>query len=320
MRRLTSIILGVLLTLGAVHAEAQPEEYRAIFWNMHSGNSDAEFLGDQMAAKGDVAFWGLSEVLNQAAVDDFVAALRAQHSGVQFVSKISEEGGADQLAIIYRADQLTAVPYSGTATVDDLGDHFFEVDSINVGGTIRPALGIQLQSPSGQDVVVLVNHWKCCGGSSNRERRRQQAIQMNAFAGATPGIPIVAGGDFNIPLDSRGQTDGAFLTLMQMWEYREPAQDDVGTFRSGSVLDAVFVANRVQGWESSTSIRRRTGNAVATTETFTDTNQTTDHRPLLLLVESDALDRLDELREIIADLEATLERLRTEVERLEGGS
>ena len=201
-----------------------------------------------------------------------MAALEAEHTDAEFVSKISEEGGADQLAIIYRSDRLTSVPYSGSATVDDIGDNFFEVDTINVGGTIRPALGIQLQSQSGQMMVTLVNHWKCCGGSNNRERRRRQAIQMNSFAVQTPGMPIASGGDFNIPLNGRGQTDDAFITLTQMWEYREPQQQDIGTFRSGSVLDAVFVTNRVEGWESATSILRREGNAVATTRTFSDTS------------------------------------------------
>jgi hypothetical protein len=314
MRTLTSMIIAVLLTVGS----AQAEEYRAIFWNMHSGNSSASFLARQMADKEGIDFWGLSEVQNQAAVDAFVAALQAEHPDAVFASKISEEGAADLLAILYRSDRLTSVPYSGSATVDDIGDNFFEVDTINVGGTIRPALGIQLQSQSGQMMVALVNHWKCCDGPSNRERRKQQAIQMNAFAVQTPGMPTVSGGDFNIPLDGRGQTDDAFITLMQMWEYRDPQQPDIGTFRNGSVLDAVFVANRVQGWESSTSILQREGSTVATTSTFSDTNQTTDHRPLLLVIESDASERLEELREIIADLEASLERLKAEVERLEG--
>jgi len=259
-------------------------------------------------------------VQNQAAVDAFVAALEAEHTNAEFVSKISEDGRSDRLAIIYRSDRLTSVPYSGSATVDDIGDNFFEVDTINVGGTIRPALGIQLESQSGQMMVALVNHWKCCGGSSNRERRQRQAIQMNSFAVQTLGMPIVSGGDFNIPLDGRGRTDDAFITLMQIWEYREPQQQNIGTYRGGSVLDAVFVANRVQGWESSTSILQREGSTVATTRTFSDNNQTTDHRPLLLVIESDASERLEELREIIADLEASLVRLKAEVERLEGSN
>jgi hypothetical protein len=129
----------------------------------------------------------------------------------------------------------------------------------------------------------------------------------------------MAGGDFNIPLDEGGEMEDAFLTLRQMWEYREPSQPDIGTFRSGSLLDAVFVTNRIEGWESSTTILEREGNTPTTTRTFTDTDQATDHRPLLLVIESEAEERLEELREIIAELEATLKRLREEVKRPEGG-
>ena len=103
MRMLTSMIIGVLLTFGL----AQAEEYRAIFWNMHSGDSDASFLGGQMAEKESIDFWGLSEVQDQAALDAFVAALQVTHPNAVFVSKISEDGGSDRLAIIYRSERLT---------------------------------------------------------------------------------------------------------------------------------------------------------------------------------------------------------------------
>ncbi len=82
MRRLTLLIITVLLTLGS----AQAEEYRAIFWNMHSGDSSASFLARQMADKEGIDFWGLSEVQNQAAVAAFVTALKAEHTDAVFLS------------------------------------------------------------------------------------------------------------------------------------------------------------------------------------------------------------------------------------------
>jgi hypothetical protein len=121
--------------------------------------------------KGDIDFWGLSEVEGASDVAIFEAALEAANPGVDYIAKLSEEGGSDSLAIIYRSDRLTLVPYAGDATIDD---NCFEVDSIIVGGTIRPALGVDLEGASGQRVVVLVNHWKCCGGSSNEQRRMLQ--------------------------------------------------------------------------------------------------------------------------------------------------
>jgi hypothetical protein len=296
---------------------AAAEEYRGIFWNLESGDSDASLIASQMVAKGpDIDFWGLSEVENQATLNKLEQALEAAH-GVDYVAKLSEEGGGDRLAILYQSDRMTAVPYSGSAAVDDIGDAFFEVDSINVGGTLRPGLGVQLQSSDGQMVIVLVNHWKCCGGTSNEERREKQAIQMNAFAIDTSGIPIIAGGDFNIPINAGGQLTAAFMELSQIWEYKEP-QPGVGTYQSGSVLDAVFVANRVAGWDSTATILERDGNTAATTSTFSDNASQTDHRPLLLVVSSDKEDRLDSLREAIADMEAALNRLKVELARLEG--
>ena len=305
-------IAGALLCL----TTASAEEYRAIFWNLESGDSDAKTLATQVVAKGEVDFWGFSEVQNQAVVDTIEQALEKANPTSDYISKLSEDGAGDRLAILYRSDRLTAVPYSGTAAVDDIGGNFFEVDSINVGGTIRPALAVQLTAETGDVVVVLVNHWKCCG---DEERRKLQAIQMNAFAIQTPGIPIVAGGDFNIPLNSGSSTQEAFVQLSHIWEYRQP-QPDAGTHHGGSVLDAVFVTNRVPGWESSATILERDGNSPATTRTFSDNASQTDHRPLLLVVNSDIRERLEGLREAIADLEAALEALKAEVERLEAAN
>ena len=69
---------------------------------------------------------------------------------------------------------------------------------------------------------------------------------------------------------------------------------------------------------SSVSILEREGNSVATTSTFNDNSTTTDHRPLLLVVESDEDEHLDAIREAITDLRAALVRLETELARLEG--
>lgn len=154
MRRFMVFSAVVVLLLTAA---SFAEEYRGIFWNLHSGNSDSNLLASQMVEKGDIDFWGFSEVEDQSDVDIFEQALEAANPGVDFVAKISEEGGGDQLAILYRADRLTSVPYNGAADVDDIDDNFFEVDSVNVGGTIRPALGVVLEGETGEQVVVLVN-------------------------------------------------------------------------------------------------------------------------------------------------------------------
>lgn len=292
------------------------EEYRAVFWNLHSGDSEDSFIADQVAAKTEIDFWGFSEVQNQATVSTILTALRAANPSASYRFKISEEGGGDRLAIIYRSDRLQAVPYSGLAVVDPVGHDFFEVDQINVGGTIRPALGIQLKTESGQQVIALVNHWKCCSGADEEERRLKQAIQMNAFVISSPGIPVVSGGDFNIPLHADGQDQAAFQELESMWTYLEP-QDNVGSWRGGSVLDAVFISQDLDAWISSNEIIRREGDKLtASTKTFSDDDSSTDHRPLLLTIVSNP-DRVEHLREKIAELEAELDLLKAELASLE---
>ena len=314
MRKWTIIFV---LSVTLVTDLAVADKYRAIFWNLESGESDDDLLASQMVAKGDVDFWGLSEVRSQSAVNTFEAALEAAHPGVDYIVKLSEDGDSDRLAILYRGDRLASVAYSGTAAIDDLGDNFFEVDSINVGGTVRPALGVQLETPDGQQVIALVNHWKCCGGSSNRARREQQAIQMNAFAILSPSeVPIISGGDFNIPINNGGQTNAAFIELAQVWEYLAPPQN-VGTHKGGTILDGVFVANDLPHWQSSTMILKRSGNTEAIARTFSDSNDETDHRPVLLTLESEVEDRLEGLRDSIAEMEAALERMKAELARLE---
>jgi hypothetical protein len=310
------IIYLFMCTWAALASTIDAEEYRGIFWNLESGDSSATLIASQMVAKGNIDFWGLSEVANQATLNTLEAALEAANPGVDYIAKLSEEGASDRLAILYRSDRLTSVDYGGTATVDDIGQKFFEVDSINVGGTLRPGLGIQLRGTDGSQVVVLVNHWKCCGGPASEAKRKQQAIQMNAFAILTPGIPIIAGGDFNIPINNGGRTTEAFLELAGIWEYKE-TQGDVGSHQGGSILDAVFVTNRVSGWDSSAQVLEREGNTPANSGTFNDNGSQTDHRPLLFVVKSDTEERVEALRESIAELEQTLGRLKAELMQLE---
>lgn len=310
------VIFSTIFFMGMQSALA--DEYQAIFWNLESGDSDSSIIASQMVEKGEIDFWGLSEVLNQQAVDTFEAALEAANPGVDFISKISEDGRADRLAILYRSDNLTSVPYSGNAVVDDIGDNFFEVDSINVGGTIRPALGIEIETDDEEQVIILVNHWKCCGKASDRQRRANQATQMNAFAISTPGIPIISGGDFNIPLNKEGQGQEAFQILSQQWTYLKPEQpDNIGTHRGGTVLDGVFISDDLPGWDSLTNILARDGNNIATSSQFSDSTAETDHRPVLLSLEFNENERFVALRESIADMESTLARMKEELSRLE---
>lgn len=313
-----SIVLACL----AISPIASGEEYQGIFWNLESGNSDGKHLAKQAAAKSDIDFWGLSEVADQQVVDDFVRALKQRNPNASYSSKLSHDGGGDKLAIIFRSDRLESVAFSGPVQVDDLGDNFFELDSVNVNGGLRPALGVQLKSKDGQQVIVLVNHLKCCG--NGEKVREKQATALNAFVLSVPGVPIIAGGDFNIPMvgNSAPLPQKADDVLSTVFEYREPKNSQVGSHTSGSVLDAVWIANRVPGWTSETKIIEREGDKVlATARQFPDDGNgpNTDHRPLHIAVKSDVTERIEALREEIAIFEAQLKRAKQLLAQLEAG-
>lgn len=282
------LILGCLL---ASPAFVSAEEIRGIFWNLESGDSDPQFLASQMVDKGDIDFWGFSEVENKRMLDTLERALEKASPGVDYITRISEEGNEDRLALIYNSKRLTAVPYSGRARVDQIGDHFFEVDEININGRIRPALGVELKDATGEHFVLLVQHWKCCGGEGI-SLREKQARELNSFALRTSKLPIVSGGDYNILFNRGGMRRAAYVELQDHWAYLSPqtvsgaSQHEFGTHSRGSILDGVFVANRPEAWSLRTTIIERKGiEEVKRRGGFYDDGRDTDHRPILVVID-----------------------------------
>jgi hypothetical protein len=115
MRRLFAC-LGLALALGglaAPPAAAQPDEVtlRVVGWNMQSDftsnkkESSPDFLAKQIAKKSGVHLWGLCEVLDQKALDKFVAG--AGKNGGDFDGVLGTTGNRDKLAVIYDKDRLT---------------------------------------------------------------------------------------------------------------------------------------------------------------------------------------------------------------------
>ena len=314
--RFATMFFAALFALTSV---TSAETYHGIFWNLESGESDADTIAGQMAAKGDIDFWGLSEVPGQTFLDTLVAKISST-TGINYEVKLSEDpDNSDKLAIIFNSDRLISEPYSGTHPVDVIGDNFFEVETVQLSNGLRPSLGIQLKDEDGQSVVVLVNHWKAFGGNSNEAKRKKQAEATDVFVAMTPGIPVIVGGDHNMPLQAGGSglTEPAFDVLDQQCDYLAPENAGVGSFKSGSVLDSVWLANDLAAYESKVTILKREGNEPASTSTFSDSAEDTDHRPLLLTIESDADERIEALKEDIALLEQVLARMKQTLQELE---
>ena len=115
-----------------------------------------------MAEKGAVDFWGLSEVPDQEVLNAPEQKIE-ETTGDEYTSRLSEQGHSDRHAIFFNNDRLESEPYSASAPVHDLGENFFEVRTVNVTGTIRSSLGVQINDNQGQSIVVgqpLEGLWK----------------------------------------------------------------------------------------------------------------------------------------------------------------
>lgn len=312
--KILTICLTLLCPLLSIAQNEECTSLRVIFWNMESGDSNDAFLGDQMAAKGTVDIWGLSEVRNQSALDTFESKIEAA-TGLQYRTGLSDLGGGDRLAILFREDRLNLID---DPAEDD--DGFFEVDEVAASFGLRPAFCAKLEgATTGQQFIFAVNHFKCCAGTSEEEKRVNQSRALNAFTRAQT-VPVIAGGDYNffIDPDDPDEPTEAFEVLTEEgpFEWVRP-EVFAETQPRGSVLDHVFVANKVEGWSAEAVILNRDGNAPVTAGSqISDNSQATDHRPIQATFTLHCGDHVDQLIEEIEELKGMLATKEAELQRL----
>lgn len=303
----TVLAAAFVVLCSSTSAANERVQVNLIAWNLQSGNSSASKLAELAAQAVDVDLWGLSEVANKQVVNEFEQQLE-QSTGADFDDAISQRGGADRLAILYRKDRFRQI-----------GD-YFEIDNIAVSSGLRPGFAVQLEEmESGQRFFFVVNHFKCCGGDGNIEKRKKQAQALNAFAVAQH-IPVVTAGDFNTfyrineqeipPALAELTEEGPFTWIMPTHLVRT---EDTGP----TILDYVLVANPVAGWSARSDILSRNTMTPLTSDSgFSDDRQSTDHRPVLASFTLHPRSRIEELEEEIALLEAALSERRAELEHL----
>lgn len=263
-------------------AATGPITVRVVGWNVQSNfdagqeESDPVLIKEQMAAKDGVDIWGLSEVLDATALQQFEEGAE-QGEGSDFISVMGMTGGRDRLAVIF-----------DSALFEQVGSPMELTAETQLSGGLRASLVVHLRGKrTGKEFLVMVNHLKR-GGAQNRVRLKQSK-NLNAWA-RTQTLPIIAMGDWNYDYDIEDgdngppNRDGGFdaLTKDNVFQWVRPAQivksqaDD----NFNTLLDFIFVANAPFEWTGMARILERESDIAATTIDFDDDERNSDHRPV----------------------------------------
>lgn len=260
----------VLLVCVFLAAPAIAEEITLVAWNMESGGADPSVLGDQMKTVPGVDIWVLSEVNGFPWAREFDLSAEEGQGG-DWGYWLSESGGGDRLQILYRKDRFKML------------DHF-EIEETNPWDNVRATLVLELESLStGESFYVMANHLY----RTNSSRRHQQATVLNQWIASNPGKPVINAGDFNFDWDVRNgdqDHDQGYDNLVanDRFNWVRPTALLKTQCSYDSVLDFVFVANGAKSWNATSTI-------LFTDPSYCpDTNQGSDHRPVLAQFETGA--------------------------------
>ena len=162
----------------------------------------------------------------------------------------------------------------------------FELHRINVSGTVRaPLVGHFKVTGTTVEFLFVVNHLY----RSKSERRWEQAQLLNRWA-AQQAYPIVAVGDYNFDWDvddgdvdhDQGYeemvADGHFSWIRPSQLKKTQASPSYD-----SVLDFIFLGGDSWTWQAKSKILKRDASD-NNDDHFPDTDQTSDHRPVMATI------------------------------------
>ncbi len=281
---------------------------RVVGWNMESGDSSNTHLRSQLAQKDNVDIWGLSEVSNSAALEQFEIGVE-DGENADFKAILGTTAFADKLAVLF-----------DTTRFEQVGSEI-QLTDIQLGHTgLRAPLILQLRSlETGTEFLFMVNHLKR-GGAQNA-LRLQQAQMLNDWAKQQM-LPVIAVGDYNfdyhvdnghlgVPHRDGGFdamiADGAFVWVEPEVLVKTNHHDDFKT-----VLDFTFVANAPVTWNGVSTILERDGDVAATAMDFDDNSSESDHRPVdaVFMFSTGGASLKTQILQKITVIEAQLEELK----------
>ncbi len=295
------LIVCLLFVASWTCLSANAQEFRIVAWNVESNRpsqpqvSDATVIGQQLTAllkdpATRAQLIALSEVEPKTIETFRKAAAEGLGSEVDCVSTGS--GGyqdTDTLVLIadksrFEINEVTELHrYAGIAANFNVA----EADSPDFG-TLRarsPLAAMIIDKKSNKSFWLIVNHL----ARGEAELRTDQARMLGKWAEGHP-EPIITAGDFNFDYDFRtGQGNEGFKAMLNggVWQWLKPdplvdsnwsddrnIKDRRVDRYPDSLLDFVFVANQAKEWQGEVDVIVRDGD-------FPDSDQTSDHRPII---------------------------------------
>lgn len=303
-----SIMLAAILIGFCTQPLTAQVTVRVVGWNMESGDSSPAHLRSQLAQKDNVDIWGLSEVANSAALEQFEIGVE-DGENADFKAILGTTGRADKLAVLF-----------DTTRFEQVGSKI-QLTDIQLGHTgLRAPLILQLRSlETGTEFLFMVNHLKR-GGAQN-ELRLEQAQMLNDWAKQQT-LPVIAVGDYNFDYHvDKGHLggpnrDGGFDAMIAdgafVWVEPEVLVKTNHDDRFETVLDFTFVANAPVTWNGVSTILERDGDFAATAMDFDDNSTESDHRPVdaVFMFSTGGASLKTQILQKITVIEAELEELK----------
>lgn len=284
----TSVETQVSATAPAEAPKSSTEEndsegfsYSILHWNVESGGNDSSIVADQLVEMGDYDVIGLSEVETPAAYEEALSKKwPGRYEYIRGLSGANETREDDHLWLAFRKDKFSLIE---SKEMKEVSGFIFD------DGHHRVPLYVKLKDlANSQEVVFLMNHL----ARGNKNFRQEQASTLREWA-RTKSIPIVAIGDYNLDFEfATEKGNKAFDEFMKdnvwLWVRPEPLVDTNWSDRDGdgvdnyidSLLDFSFLSGAAKTWKASSRVIVREND-------FPDTEKTSDHRPVELILSSD---------------------------------
>jgi endonuclease/exonuclease/phosphatase family metal-dependent hydrolase len=254
--------------------------YSILHWNVESGGNDSSIVADQLVEMGDYDVIGLSEVETPAAYEEALSKKwPGRYEYIRGLSGANETREDDHLWLAFSKDKFSLIE---SEEMKEVSGFIFD------DGHHRVPLYVKLKDlANSQEVVFLMNHL----ARGNKNFRQEQASTLREWA-RTKSIPIVAIGDYNLDFEfATEKGNKAFDEFMKdnvwLWVRPEPLVDTNWSDRDGdgvdnyidSLLDFSFLSGAAKTWKASSRVIVREND-------FPDTEKTSDHRPVELILSS----------------------------------